>query len=217
MQDSKPHLLAYEGWKFLYILALGALAGSVYTGWMIGVALFLLLAAAGYLFRNPQRIIPSSPLAVVSPASGEILSVDTVEDPWLSRMAIRLRLRISFLNVHILRSPVEGKVIKQWAAEEKDLPGYDRRYSYWIKTDEGDDLVISMLLGKWSFFTRVYFRTGDRLGQGQACGFLYWTGAIEVLMPANARINIKVGERLESGSAILGSFMHEAGASVLGQ
>lgn len=216
MQDGGRHLLAYEGWKILFLLAVIALAGSAYTGWGIGILLFLLLAFAGYIFRNPQRNIPSAPLAVVSPASGEIESIETEEDPWLSRTAIRLRIRISLLDVHILRSPVEGKVVKQWAAEEQAVQGFNRRYSYWIKTDEDDDVVLSILLGKWSMFTRVYFLTGDRLGQGQACGFLYWRGDIEVLMPANARINIKVGDRLESGSAILGSFMHDSGASVIG-
>lgn len=216
MQDNGRHLLAYEGWKILFLLAAGALAGTIYTGWFTGLSLFLLLATAGYLLRNPQRTIPSTPLAVVSPASGVIHSIETMEDPWLSRTAIRLGLRVSFLDVHILRSPVEGKVIKQWAAEENDIHGYDRRYTYWLKTDEDDDVVLSILLGKWSSFTRVYFLTGDRMGQGQACGFLYWTGAIEILMPANARINIKVGDRLESGSAILGSLVHEGGESVIG-
>ena len=216
MQDSGQHFLAYEVWKILFLLAAVALAGSIYTGWPVGLLLFLLLATAGYLLRNPQRAIPSSPLGVVSPASGEIQSVETMEDPWLSRTVIRLKLWVSFLDVHILRSPVEGKVIKQWAAEEKTIHGFNRRYSYWIKTDEDDDVVLSILLGKWSWFTRVYFLTGDRLGQGQVCGFLYWTGAIEILMPANARINIKVGDRLESGSDILGSFVHESGASVIG-
>lgn len=216
MQDSGRHILVYEGWKILFILAAVALVGSAYTGWVIGSLLFLLLACCGYLFRNPQRIIPSAPLAVVSPASGEIQSVETVEDPWLQRTAIRLRMRISILDAHILRSPAEGKVIKQWAAEESGNQGFNRRYSYWIKTDEDDDVVLSIILGKWSSFTRVYFLTGDRLGQGQACGFLYWRGDIEVYMPASARINIKVGDRLDSGSTILGSFMHEGGESVIG-
>ena len=216
MQDGGRHFLAYEGWKLLLLLAVCALAGSAYTGWVFGSLLFLLLAFTGYLFRNPQRNIPAIPLAVVSPASGEIQSIETVEDPWLSRTAIRLRMRIAFLDVHILRSPVEGKVIKQWAEEESENPGFNRRYSYWIKTDEDDDVVLSILLGRWSSFTRVYFLTGDRLGQGQTCGFLYWKGDIEVYMPANVRINTRVGDRLDSGSAILGSFMHEGGESVIG-
>ena len=216
MQDSGRHLLAYEGWKILFLLAVLALAGSAYTGWIIGSILFLLFAVLGYILRNPQRTIPSAPLAVVSPASGEITAIETVEDQWLSRTAIRFRIKISLFNVHILRSPAEGKVIKQWASEEKDIQGYDRRYTYWIKTDEDDDVVLSILLGRWSTFTRVYFLTGDRLGQGQICGFLYWTGGIEILMPENARINIKAGDKLESGSSILGSFMHEEGSSVIG-
>lgn len=216
MQDSGKHFLAYEGWKILFLLAVLALVGTVYTGWLIGSLLFLLFAGFGYILRNPQRIIPPAPLAVVSPASGEITAIETVEDQWLSRTVIRLSIKISLWDVHILRSPAEGKVIKQWADEEKEIQGYDRRYTYWIKTDEDDDVVLSILLGRWSSFTRVYFLIGDRLGQGQTCGFLYWSGGIEVLMPANARINIKVGDKLESGSSILGSFVHEGSASVIG-
>ena len=216
MQDSGRHLLAYDGWKMLFFLAVLALVSTVYIGWIAGLLLFLVLTVLGYIFRNPQRTIPSAPLAVVSPASGEINAIETVEDQWLSRTAIRFSMKISLWDIHILRSPAEGKVIKQWVAEEKNLQGYNRRYTYWIKTDEDDDVIFSILLGRWSSFTRVYFLTGDRLGQGQTCGFLYWTGAIEILMPANARINIKAGDRMESGSSILGSFVHEEGSSVIG-
>ena len=107
--------------------------------------------------------------------------------------------------------------MKQWAAPEQDFTGYDRRYTYWIRTDEGDDVILSIMLGKWSPFTRVFFITGDRLGQGQSCGFLYYSGAVEILMPSNARINIKVGAGVESGSDVLGNFVHENGSSVIGQ
>ena len=217
MQGNSQHLIAYEGWKILYFLALLSLAGGLYASWFTGVLLFLMLAGLGFILRNPHRAIPSAPLAVVSPASGVVTEVSEVEDDWLSRPATRLRIRISLWDVHILRSPVEGKVMKQWAAPEPDLKGFDRRYTYWIKTDEDDDVVLSLVLGKWSPFTRVFFITGDRLGQGQACGFLYYTGLIEVLMPESARINIKPGERLESGSNILGNFVHENGSSVIGQ
>ena len=217
MSGNQNHLFVYEGWKIFLFLSFLSLLSTFYTGWLLGLLLFLLFSALGFVLRNPHRIIPSAPLAVVSPASGVVTDVSDMEDEWLSRKATRIRIRLSLWNVHILRSPVEGKVINQWAESEKNMRGYDRRYTYWIKTDEGDDIVLSLLLGKWSPFTRVFFITGDRLGQGQSCGFLYYTGIIEVLMPDNARIGIKVYDRLESGSDALGNFVHENGSSVIGQ
>ena len=216
MQANGQQIIAREGWPVLVVIFFLAVISKVYLGWMPVVLLLCLFLVIVYILRNPYRVIPSAPLAILSPASGVVKSVEKVHEKFLSRPCIKLQLKTSLWDMHALVSPIEGKVMKQWM-EEIDGADYNRRYSYWIQTDEGDDVVMSLLLGKWSPFTRMFMRSGERVGQGQYCGFLYYTGAVEVYLPTNSRIDIVVGDRMCSGSDILGRFIHENRVTVVGK
>ncbi|MGD8619888.1 MAG: phosphatidylserine decarboxylase family protein, partial [Gammaproteobacteria bacterium] len=47
------------------------------------------------IFRDPERDIPSQPLAVVSPADGRVTSISTTRDPYLDRDSIRVTLKMN--------------------------------------------------------------------------------------------------------------------------
>ncbi|MEX2354080.1 MAG: phosphatidylserine decarboxylase, partial [Gammaproteobacteria bacterium] len=177
------------------ILVLLAITAKVYLGWLPALAVLVLVLPVVFVFREPACQVPSSPLAVVSSANGVVTSVEMVTDPWLERPAKRCRIKMSFWDVHTLRSPIEGKVKNQWAAAS-DEPGIKRRYSYWIQTDEGDDVVLSVATGVAGHFTTIKLRCGERTGQGQPCGHLYVAGLIDVLMPENTRVDLKPGDRV---------------------
>jgi len=214
--SKEHHFIAREGWSILAVVGLLAVASQLYVGIIPAIFFGLLLILGLYVFRNPVRLICSAPLAVVSPASGKIKLISKVHDQWLSRNAIKIQLKLSVWDVHSLCSPVEGKVVNEWSSECEE-PGFNRRYSYWLQTDEGDDVVISLLLGNKSPFVKMLLRTGERAGQGQPCGFLYYVGKVEIYLPENAQIDAKVGTRLCSGIDILGRFVHNEGVTVLGK
>jgi phosphatidylserine decarboxylase len=186
----------------------------IFLGFFSALLILLLFVIAAFLFRDPICEIPAVPLAVLSPASGTVLSVAQAEDPWLSRSAIKVRIKISAWDAHSLRSPIEGKVMNQWSSSEADSE-FRRRVAYWIKTDEGDDILMALGMSAGTKFTRMTIYSGERSGQGQRCGFLYFAGVIDVYLPANTRVSIKAGERVTSGTTILGYFVHAQGASVI--
>jgi phosphatidylserine decarboxylase len=194
----------------LVFLLLMAVSVKVVLGFQAAVIVMLFAAPIIYVFRDPLCRVPASPLGVLSPAHGLIESIETVTDPWLNRTVKRYRIRMSFLNIHTLRSPAEGKVRNQWVSAT-DEPGLKRRYTYWIQTDEGDDVVLSVATGAWAPFTRINLHCGERTGQGQRCGYLYFAGVIDVLLPERTRIDLKPGTIVNSGSSILGQLIrHKA-------
>ncbi len=129
-------------------------------------------------------------------------------DPWLDREALRCRIQMSLLDVHSLRSPIEGKVMNQWSSKPQE-PGIRRRYTYWIRTDEGDDVTLSLGTGVSGLMVRLNLQSGDRIGQGQPCGFLYFAGVIDVYMPESTRLEVKEGARIDSGTGIIGKLLHK--------
>jgi len=200
--------IAREVRIFVVVLVLLAITAKVYLGWLIALAILILILPVVFIFREPICHIPASPLAVVSPANGDVIAIETVTDPWLNRTAKRYRIKMSFWHIHTLRSPIEGKVKNQWAAGAKEA-GVSRRYTYWIQTDEGDDVVLSIATGIFAPFTRINLRCGERTGQGQQCGYLYFCGVIDVLMPERTRTELKVGDKIACGSTILGQLIHD--------
>jgi phosphatidylserine decarboxylase len=190
----------------LVVLLLLAISAKVLIAWHVGLLLLLLTAPFIYIFRDPVCRIPSAPLGILSPAAGILESVETVTDPWLNRTAKRCRIRMSFLDVHTLRSPTEGKVRNQWVSNT-DEPGLKRRYTYWIQSDEGDDVVLSVAIGPQAPFTRIDLHCGERTGQGQRVGYLYFVGTIDILLPERTRIDLKPGDAVNSGSSIMGQLI----------
>jgi len=214
MSDNGHRFIAREGMPVLFALLAMATTAYVSLGLMSALVFLFLLLVLAFLFRDPACEVPALPLAVLSPASGTVLSVSEVEDPWLSRTAVKIRIKISPWDVHSLRSPVEGKVMDQkTSADTKRM--LSKQITYWLQTDEGDDVLMTLGMYGATKFTRMSIYSGQRTGQGQRCGFLYLAGVIDVYLPANAKLVSKTGERVISGTSILGQFVHEKSASVI--
>jgi phosphatidylserine decarboxylase len=199
-------IIAREIRLLLAILVLLAISAKVFLGWLPAAVLLVLACPIVYVFRNPVCHVPAAPLGVISPASGKVVSIENITDTWLQRPAKRCRIRMSFWDAHTLRCPTEGKVRNQWAAES-DEPGIKKRYSYWIQTDEGEDVIFSIAVGGLAPMVDIDINCGERVGQGQQCGYLYFSGLIDVLLPERTRIELKPGDRVNSGSSILGRFI----------
>jgi phosphatidylserine decarboxylase len=206
-------IVAREIRLILVVMAIIAIVSKVYMGWGPAVLVAGLVLLIAYLFRDPVCNIPSAPLAIVSPVSGQVISIENTRDEFLDRQAIRVRISMSYLDVHILRSPIEGKVKNQWAQTNLDN-GIKKRYTYWIQTDEGDDIIYSIGMVKFSPFLGINLRCGERIGQGQKCGYLYFFGIVDVYVPESSRIMISSDDNIEAGSNILAMIIHKSGAQL---
>ena len=201
-------IIAREIRLILFVLVLIAISAKIYLGWSFAIAVICIIFPIAFIFRDPICKVPSSPLGIVSPIQGEIISIDKVTDKWLKRDAIRIRIKMSFWDAHILRSPIEGKIKNQWAANGEEQ-GVNKRYTYWIQTDEKDDVCYSIAIGKHTPFIKINLLSGERIGQGQKCGYMYFTGITDVLIPELSRVVITVGDKIESGSCILAQIIHD--------
>src|SRR5258708_24307879 len=99
-----------EGYYFgLPPLALGAAA--LFPRWNIaGATLICLAAFIFYFFRDPERIIPAEPGAIVSPADGRIVVVTDEENA--GRPGKRISIFLAIWHVHVNPSPAAGVITK---------------------------------------------------------------------------------------------------------
>jgi phosphatidylserine decarboxylase len=193
------------GWfPFAVCLAAGVLVLRT-MGWPWSVPFWLGCIGIVYLFRDPRREIPASPLAVLSPADGVVASIEQVSDPYLDRRAIRMVINMSRTGVFSTRSPVEGKVLEPRNTGD----GTNRPHGVWLQTDEGDDLVMVMHRGPLRNVPHCYVRVGERVGQGQRCGHVPMGGLVEVYLPRNSRILVTPESQLKAGSDVIATLVHK--------
>lgn len=196
--------IAREGWTTLAVIALAAALFQILVDPVIGalfwVPWFLLL----YLFRDPRRDVPSIPLAVLSPVDGQVISVEHEREEQSGRNMRRVRLLMNPFGVYSIRSPVEAKIIRQW------FPGHrhgNRSFGQWLQSDEGDDVVLRIGPSRFRRMPSCYAQAGDRVGQGQRCGFVPYGAYLDLLLPENSRLMVREGDRVASGVSVVATLL----------
>jgi phosphatidylserine decarboxylase len=168
--------------------------------WVLGAL------GVAWKFRDPDRQVPPVPLGVLAPVDGWVLSVRTLEHGPLGAPALRVRVVVDPLSVYAVRAPIEGVV------GDPHAPGGPRR-GLWLRSDEGDEVVLLMRapfgLGAPSATADV----GDRLGQGERCGWLRLGWAADVFAPADAALRVGRGRRVRGGETVLAELHRQGGAA----
>ena len=187
------------------------LTAAVLVGWLTSPlwAIFLVLIAAFFLwfFRDPDRVIPEEPGAVVSPADGKVTSVAKVK--LNGREVIRISIFLNVFDVHVNRSPIAGVIRAAHYQEGKFLnamnPACAECNEQNTVTIEGDgrSLVfkqIAGLLARRLVFTK---EIGETVARGERIGMMKFGSRMDVLLEQGATIQVKVGDRVKGGSSIL--------------
>lgn len=197
-------MISREGIAPVVVAVAVSVAALHYLGPVLSVPFWALAILMVVLFRDPERDIPSQPLAVVSPADGTVSEVMAAYDPYLQRQSIQVRIQMLPYGVYITRSPIEGKVL-----EPPNLPaGEAAPHGVWLQSDEGDDVVMVMTRGRFRNEPRCYVQFGERTGQGKRCGFVHLGGLVDLYLPENSRMTVKEGDRVQGGSDIIAKLVH---------
>lgn len=205
-------MIAREGWPPVAVAAGLAIAlvwgvGPLWSTPAWALTLYLLV-----LFRFPNRRVPASPLAVVCPVDGRVAAVEQTRDPWLERSALRVAVALAAPGIATLRSPTEGKVMDFWIERRQGAARVRLTsptcYTLWVQTDEGDDVVFSVLAKRSVSRFKAAVAPGERIGQGKRFGFIYFGTRVEVFMPADARCTLVERQRVLAGSDVLATLIH---------
>ena len=206
--------IATEGFPFIGFASLAALVFAG-LGWA-GAALIALAATAFsvYFFRNPERYIPDDPAAVISPADGKVISVDPrPQGGELLREedAVRVSIFMSVFNVHVNRAPVDGRVLETRytkgafrVASDRSAPEANERFSMVLETAGGHRLEVVQVAGFVARRIVSFARPGNRCVRGERFGLIRFGSRVDVYLPGDARIRVRVGDRTRSGETILG-------------
>ena len=206
-----PHpIIAREGWPFLLIACVVALALSFAGWWVPAVIAWIAFLFILQFFRDPPREVPTQPNAVLSPADGRIVRIGNVRDPYLDRDALLISVFMNVFNVHSNRSPVDGDVAQTWyhpgkfvnAALEKASVDNERN-ALKIVTSAGVEVTCVQIAGLIARRILCSVRAGDRLARGQRYGFIRFGSRVDLYLPADAIPRASVGDKVHATQSIV--------------
>jgi len=206
-----PHpIIAREGWPFLVFALLVAAALTLLGVWLVAILAWTAVLFIAQFFRDPRRVAPEDPTAVLSPADGRIVAVERARDPYLERDALKISVFMNVFNVHSNRSPVDGLVKNKWyhagrffnAALDK-ASAQNERCALHITSETGAEITCVQIAGLIARRILCYAERGDRLARGQRYGFIRFGSRVDVYLPAGATPRVAIGDKVYATTTAL--------------
>jgi phosphatidylserine decarboxylase len=206
-----PHpIIAREGWPFIAVAFVVALLVHAVAGFGWAWPFWLLTLFVVQFFRDPQRPVPQQPNAVLCPADGRIVAVESAHDPYANRDAMKISVFMNVFNVHSQRSPVDGAVTKveyfpgaflNAAIDKASLE--NERNAIVLQTAAGQTITAVQVAGLIARRILCYVRTGEPLARGQRYGFIRFGSRVDVYVPLGSKPRVSIGEKVHASSTIL--------------
>ena len=214
MNNDYPHpIIAREGWVFLAAALVVAIGLSVLRLWLFAAPAWLAALFIAQFFRDPPRVVPRQPGAVLSPADGRIVSVEKTRDPYLNRDALKISVFMNVFNVHSNRSPVDGTVVDVWyhagsflnaALAKASLE--NERNALHLRTAAGDDVTCVQVAGLIARRILCYTKPGDTLARGQRYGFIRFGSRVDIYLAPEALPKVAIGDVVFATATVLAEF-----------
>ncbi len=205
-------IIAREGWPFLGLALVAALLASQFLGWW-SIPFWIIALFVLQFFRDPARVIPQDPNAVLSPADGRIVVVGKAHDPYANREALKISVFMNVFNVHSNRAPVDGKIEKvdyfpgQFVNADLDKASTENeRNALVITAANGETVSCVQVAGLIARRILCYVHAGDVLARGQRYGFIRFGSRVDVYLPLSAQPKVAVGDKVSATETVLAQF-----------
>ncbi len=202
--------IAAPGYRFLAASALLILlAWLLSSGWLWVVGLGS-LAFFGYFFRDPERQIPAEPGVVVAPADGKVIRADDVrEEQFLNGPARRVAIFMNVFDVHVNRAPLAGTVAEAqhrdgcFKAAWRDDACTGNEQQALVLEAGGQRVLVVQIAGLLARRIVSYVQPGQHLEKGQRLGMICFGSRVDLYLPPEAELLVKVGDRVKAGSSVV--------------
>lgn len=199
-----------EGAPSIGLTALSAIVFALLDLWLPALLFLLLCAFCCNFFRDPERVVPPSPLSVVSPADGKVIKVTSMPDPFTSEPRLCMCIFMNVFNVHVNRSPVSAKVTDiayhpgKFINASFDKASTDNeRCAYALEDADGKSWSMVQIAGLVA--RRIVCRVdiGDELKKGERFGMIKFGSRVDIYLPDGYEPKVRVGQKVLAGQSIL--------------
>jgi phosphatidylserine decarboxylase len=193
-----------------YLVYYLAPTSTVLQNIVIGVSLILYLIVLQF-FRNPIFDISKNDKTVLAPADGKVVVIEeTVESEYLKSKRRQISIFMSPVNVHVNRMPVAGTISfyryhagKYLVAWHPKSSTENERTTVVAKMKNGTEILFRQIAGALARRIKCYVKEGQPFEQGQEFGFIKFGSRVDIFLPLDAKITVKLGEVTKGGRTVI--------------
>jgi phosphatidylserine decarboxylase len=193
----------------LIVVMLGLVVGA----WVAWLGLLFTLFCL-FFFRDPERVPPGRPGAVVAPADGRVVAVTPAVPPSELGLGAIPRWRVStflsIINVHVNRIPADG-IITRIAyrhgsflnASDDKASEVNERNAVALRLSDGREIAFVQIAGLIARRIVCDVREGDAVHAGQRFGIIRFGSRTDLYLPEGVRPLVAVGQTMVGGETVI--------------
>ena len=164
-----------------------------------------------WFFRNPKRNIVKNSELILSPADGKIVVVDEVnESEFFKDKRIQVSIFLSPLDIHVNRYPVSGEVVYSKHHTGDYLVAWhpkssikNERTTVVINNEKFGKILYRQIAGAVARRIVNYAIINTLIEQGEDSGFIKFGSRVDLFLPIESNIKVKVGDRVSGGISVI--------------
>jgi phosphatidylserine decarboxylase len=208
----RSELIAREGFRFIIpLLAMTILSSAMGMNIVSGIFLFLTCFVL-WFFRNPERTGPNDEKSVISPADGKVIKIEELEDTgFIQERCIKISIFMNIFDVHVNRIPFSGTIenitYKKGAFISANLDKAsekNERNIVLLRTSTGRKILFIQIAGLIARRIVCWIDKGMDLTRGERYGLICFGSRLELFIPSDSTVVVKVGDRVRAGSTVMG-------------
>lgn len=183
------------------------------TTWHYIIYAIFVLFFIGILqfFRSPKRNVPLNTDHVLSPADGKVVVIEkTTEGEYFHDERLQISIFMSPLNVHVNRYPVGGRVSyfkyhpgKYLVAWHPKSSTDNERTTVVVDHPDHEEILIRQIAGAVARRIVCYSKEEEIVEQGSEMGFIKFGSRVDVFLPVDTEISVKLGQKIRGGETVL--------------
>lgn len=210
---------------------LGIVFGAVFSAVFLIIGTFItpyllvkIMAAVGVIFalfvlnffRDPDRPLPDGEANIISPADGKVVEIiEEYEADFFDKKITRISIFMNVFDVHVNRIPISGTV-----SHFKYKKGSFKNAYQSAASEVNEQTIIGITNGKRKLLFKqiagliarrivCHVREAQYVQIGERFGLIKFGSRIDLLLPDDVEIKVKLNQKVKSGQSIIGVFRDE--------
>ena len=211
-----------EGFKIILVSALIVVGGillvdNFIANYWLQKSLMILFLVFFILilqfFRDPKRNTVLDDNCIIAPADGKVVVIEeVVENEYFREKRRQISIFMSPLNVHVTRYPVSGivkyskyhpgKYLVAWHPKSSEE---NERTTIVVENKVSGEILYRQIAGAMARRIVNYAKENKQVIQGEDAGFIKFGSRIDIFVPLDMKIEVKLDQKTRGGETILAS------------
>ncbi|NOR28234.1 MAG: phosphatidylserine decarboxylase family protein [Lutibacter sp.] len=180
---------------------------------LIAIVLLLFYIIVLQFFRNPKRNTILNEQHIIAPVDGKVVVIEEVfEKEYFKDKRLQVSIFMSPINVHVTRYPISGKVNyskyhpgKYLVAWHPKASEENERTTIVVQNNTVGEILYRQVAGALAKRIVNYAKTSENVIQGEDAGFIKFGSRVDLFLPLNSKINVKLNDKVRGGEQIIAS------------